>query len=111
GGRPRKPGHAEEPRMTPLVIAAGDPTLADFGHDTWWLVVIKVLFLFLFLLLGTIITIWAERRLLGYMQNRVGPNRAGPFGLLQTLVDGIKLALMEASVPRGAARALVSVAP
>src|SRR5215831_6259667 len=97
--------------MTPLAVAAGDPTLADFGHDTWWLVVIKVLFVFLFLLLGTLIAIWAERRILGYMQNRVGPNRAGPFGLLQTLMDGIKLALMEDIVPRGVDRVLFWIAP
>ncbi len=97
---------------SPLAAAAaGDPTLADFGHDTWWLVVIKVLFVFLFLLLGTLIAIWAERRILGYMQNRVGPNRAGPFGLLQTLMDGIKLALMEDIVPRGVDRVLFWIAP
>jgi NADH-quinone oxidoreductase subunit H len=87
------------------------PTLADFGHDPWWLVIIKVLFVFVFLLLGTIIAIWAERRLLGRMQQRPGPNRAGPFGLLQTLMDGIKLALKEDIVPRGVDKALFWLAP
>jgi NADH-quinone oxidoreductase subunit H len=87
------------------------PTLADFGHDPWWLVIIKVLFIFVFLLLGTIIAIWAERRLLGRMQQRPGPNRAGPFGLLQTLMDGIKLALKEDIVPRDVDLVLFFLAP
>jgi NADH-quinone oxidoreductase subunit H len=87
------------------------PTLSDFGHDPWWVVIIKVLAIFLFLLLGTLFTIWAERRVLGYMQSRPGPNRAGKFGLLQTLMDGIKLALMEDIVPRGVDRVLFWVAP
>jgi NADH-quinone oxidoreductase subunit H len=87
------------------------PTLSDFGHDPWWVVIIKVLAIFLFLLLGTLFTIWAERRVLGYMQSRPGPNRAGKFGLLQTLMDGIKLALMEDIVPRGVDRVLFWIAP
>ena len=102
--------------MTGLAVRAGAPgnnfpTLADFGHDPWWLVIIKVLFVFLFLLLGTLIAIWAERRILGYMQSRPGPNRAGPFGLLQSLMDGIKLALMEDIVPRGVDKVLFWTAP
>jgi NADH-quinone oxidoreductase subunit H len=100
--------------MTGLAAGASGsvfPTLSDFGHDPWWLVIIKVLFIFLFLLLGTLIAIWAERRILGYMQSRPGPNRAGPFGLLQTLMDGIKLALMEDIVPRGVDKVLFWMAP
>jgi NADH-quinone oxidoreductase subunit H len=102
--------------MTGLAVRAGGsgnslPTLADFGHDPWWLVIIKVLFVFLFLLLGTLFAIWAERRVLGYMQARPGPNRAGPFGLLQSLMDGIKLALMEDIVPRGVDKVLFWIAP
>jgi NADH-quinone oxidoreductase subunit H len=87
------------------------PTLASFGHDPWWIVVIKVLIVFLFLLLGTLIAIWAERRIIGRMQQRPGPNRAGKFGLLQSLMDGVKLALMEDIVPRGVDRLLFVIAP
>jgi len=87
------------------------PTLADFGHDPWWLIIIKVLAIFLFLLLGTLFAIWAERRVLGRMQSRPGPNRAGKFGLLQSLMDGIKLALMEDIVPRGVDKVLFWMAP
>jgi NADH-quinone oxidoreductase subunit H len=92
-------------------LAAGDPTLSDFGHDPWWLVIIKVLVVFLFLLLGTLFAIWAERRVLGRMQQRSGPNRAGKFGLLQSLMDGVKLALMEDIVPRGVDKLLFWLAP
>jgi len=92
-------------------VAAADPTLSDFGHDPWWLIIIKVLFVFLFLLLGTLIAIWAERRVLGRMQNRPGPNRAGKFGLLQSLMDGIKLPLKEDIVPRGVDKILFWAAP
>jgi NADH-quinone oxidoreductase subunit H len=100
--------------MTGLAVGAQDstlPTLSDFGHDPWWLVIIKVLAVFLFLLLGTLFAIWAERRVLGRMQARPGPNRAGKFGLLQSLMDGIKLALMEDIVPRGVDKVLFWAAP
>jgi NADH-quinone oxidoreductase subunit H len=97
------------------VLAAGpsgnNPTLASFGHDPWWLIVIKVLAIFLFLLLGTLFTIWAERRVIGRMQQRPGPNRAGKFGLLQSLMDGIKLPLKEDIVPRGVDKLLFVIAP
>jgi NADH-quinone oxidoreductase subunit H len=91
--------------------ASNVPTLADFGHDPWWLVIIKVLIIFVFLLVTTLMAIWAERRILGRMQQRSGPNRAGKFGLLQSLMDGIKLALMEDIVPRGVDRLLFMIAP
>jgi NADH-quinone oxidoreductase subunit H len=87
------------------------PTLASFGHDAWWIVILKVLVIFLFLLLGTLFAIWAERRIIGRMQQRPGPNRAGKFGLLQSLMDGIKLALMEDIVPRGVDKLLFMIAP
>jgi NADH-quinone oxidoreductase subunit H len=97
------------------VLAAGpsgnNPTLASFGSDPWWLIIIKVLAIFVFLLLGTLFTIWAERRVIGRMQQRPGPNRAGKFGLLQSLMDGIKLALMEDIVPRGVDKLLFIIAP
>ena len=73
------------------VEAAADPTLASFGHDTWWLILLKVGVIFAFLMLTTLFMIWAERRVIGRMQQRPGPNRAGKFGLLQSLLDGLKL--------------------
>jgi len=91
--------------------ASNVPTLSSFGHDAWWIIILKVLVVFLFLLLGTLFAIWAERRVIGRMQQRPGPNRAGKFGLLQSLMDGIKLALMEDIIPRGVDRLLFVIAP
>ncbi|HUZ23700.1 MAG TPA: NADH-quinone oxidoreductase subunit NuoH [Streptosporangiaceae bacterium] len=88
-----------------------DPTLASFGNDVWWLVLLKVIVIFAFLVVTTLLTIWAERRVIGRMQQRPGPNRAGKFGLLQSLMDGIKLALKEDIVPRGVDRLLFVMAP
>ncbi len=91
--------------------AAADPSLSSFGHDTWWLVVLKVGVIFAFLMLTTLLTIWAERRVIGRMQQRPGPNRAGKFGLLQSLLDGIKLPLKEDIIPRGVDKLLFVIAP
>jgi NADH-quinone oxidoreductase subunit H len=87
------------------------PTLASFGHDPWWIVLLKVLIIFLFLMLGTLFMIWAERKVIGRMQQRPGPNRAGKFGLLQSLMDGIKLPLKEDIIPRGVDKILFILAP
>jgi len=87
------------------------PTLASFGHNPWWLTCLFVLIIFLFLMITTLMAIWAERRLIGRMQQRPGPNRAGKFGLLQSLMDGIKLPLKEDIVPRGVDKALFLIAP
>jgi NADH-quinone oxidoreductase subunit H len=93
------------------LVSAADPTLGSFFYQPWWLVIIKVLFIFVFLLLMTLFAIWAERRIIGRMQQRPGPNRAGPFGLLQSLMDGIKLALKEDIVPRHVDKLLFVIAP
>ena len=66
----------------PHAPLAAAPTLSDFNELTWWMVLFKVAIIFVFLLLTTMFMIWAERRVIGRMQNRPGPNRAGPFGLL-----------------------------
>jgi len=93
------------------MIFLRNPTLDDFGIDPWWLIVIKVLGVFVVLVLLTLFSIWAERRVVAKMQIRVGPNRVGPFGLLQSLMDGIKLALKEDLVPKNAARFVFLIAP
>jgi NADH-quinone oxidoreductase subunit H len=99
--------------VLPHVLAAPavDPTLADFNQLIWWLVLLKVAMVFLFLLLTTMFMIWAERRVIGRMQNRPGPNRAGPFGLLQPIADALKLPLKEDIVPRTADKLIFWVAP
>jgi len=90
---------------------AQDPTLADFGHDVWWIVVIKILGAFVFGFLMTLLGVWFERRVVGRMAQRPGPNRHGPFGLLQTLADGTKLFFKEDSLPDRADRLVFRFAP
>ncbi|MFD0905352.1 NADH-quinone oxidoreductase subunit NuoH [Actinomadura sediminis] len=101
--------------MSPLaaapLAAPADPTLADFGKDPWWLIGGKVLVIFVFLVLTVLLSMWVERRVIGRMQLRVGPNRAGPQGLLQGLADGIKLALKEDIVPRQVDKVVFVLAP
>jgi NADH-quinone oxidoreductase subunit H len=94
----------------PQVLAV-DSTLSDFNQLIWWMVLLKVAIVFVFLLLTTIFMIWFERRVIGRMQNRPGPNRAGPFGLLQPIADALKLPLKEDIVPTGVDKLVFFVAP
>ena len=81
-------------------LLAQDPTLADFGHDPWWLILIKVVVVFVFGMSMILSGVWFERRVVARMAVRPGPNQVGPFGLLQTLADGIKGMLKEDILPR-----------
>src|ERR1700728_776772 len=92
-------------------VLAADPTLSDFNQLIWWLVLLKVGIVFVFRLLTTIFMIWFERRVIGRMQNRPGPNRAGPFGLLQPIADALKLPLKEDVTPTGVDKLIFFVAP
>jgi NADH-quinone oxidoreductase subunit H len=92
----------------PLAV---DSTLADFNQLIWWMVLLKVGIVFVFLLLTTIFMIWFERRVIGRMQNRPGPNRAGPWGLLQPVADALKLPLKEDIVPTSVDKLVFFIAP
>jgi NADH-quinone oxidoreductase subunit H len=92
-------------------VLAADPTLSDFNQLIWWLVLLKVGIVFVFLLLVTTFMIWFERRVIGRMQNRPGPNRAGPWGLLQPIADALKLPLKEDIIPTGVDKLVFIVAP
>lgn len=75
------------------------------------LALIKSLLILVILLTGFAYATLLERKLVAGMQVRVGPNRVGPFGLLQPLADGVKTAFKEDMMPRGADRFVFSIAP
>jgi NADH-quinone oxidoreductase subunit H len=85
--------------------------IVDFIGPEVIIAAIKVVVIFLILLLVTLLVIWFERRMLADMQARIGPNRWGPFGLLQTLADGIKLFFKEDFRPAAADRWTFVIAP
>jgi len=82
-----------------------------FGQDPWWLILIKTVLIFVILVLLTLFNIWWERRVVARMQHRIGPNVHGPFGLLQSLADGVKLALKEDIIPKAADKWVFLLAP
>ncbi|WP_232678276.1 NADH-quinone oxidoreductase subunit NuoH [Nocardioides sp. R-C-SC26] len=89
----------------------GDGPLAAFGQDVWWIVLVKSLLIFVFLVLLTLFNIWWERRVVARMQHRIGPNVNGPFGLLQSLADGAKLMFKEDIIPKAADKLVFIAAP
>lgn len=100
--------------MTPLVLAQvqGDPLLrGDVDATSVAIVLGKVVVIFVAMLLATMLMVWFERKLHGDMTNRIGPNRAGPFGILQTLADGVKLFFKEDLIPDRAQRRVFIIAP
>lgn len=99
--------------MNPLVLLAqGVADLpSDPGDVALWVPIVKALALFGFLLVSTALLIWGERRIVARMQARIGPNRAGPAGLLQTLADGVKLFFKEDISPRAVDRPVYYLAP
>jgi NADH-quinone oxidoreductase subunit H len=82
-----------------------------FLNDPWWLVLIKVVALFVVLLVWTIFNVWYERRLVAKMQHRIGPIMNGPFGLGQALADGAKLIAKEDFRPKNADKWVFNLAP
>jgi NADH-quinone oxidoreductase subunit H len=80
-------------------------------HDKLWITLIKTIFVFVLLVVMTLMTIWAERRVVARMQQRIGPNRVGPQGLLQSLADGVKLMLKEDIIPTLVDRPVFLIAP
>ena len=81
------------------------------GADPGWLITVKALLVFVVCVVLTLMSVWGERRLVGRMQQRPGPNRVGPFGLVQALADGVKLALKEDLIPAAADKIVFVIAP
>lgn len=92
-----------------LPLAAGE--LSAFGKDPWWIVLIKALGITVLLLVFTIFNVWFERKVVARMQHRTGPKVHGPFGLLQSLADGVKLSLKETIKPKNVDTVIYVMAP
>jgi NADH-quinone oxidoreductase subunit H len=103
------PALAVQEQWTILASEADD--LSAFGQDPAWLWIVKAILIFALLVVLTLFNIWFERRVVARMQHRVGPNVWGPFGLLQSLADGVKLALKEDIIPKAADRVVYILAP
>ncbi|GID95514.1 NADH-quinone oxidoreductase subunit H [Amorphoplanes digitatis] len=99
--------------MTSAMILANaqDPTLETFENDVWWIVLIKLLGVFVILLLLTLFTINYERKVVARMAVRPGPNQVGPKGWLQSLSDGVKLPFKEEIIPKTADKVVYFIAP
>jgi NADH-quinone oxidoreductase subunit H len=99
--------------MTLLALMlAEDPLFSrglDFGVVA--VVIVKTVITFAVLMVSVLFMVWFERKVVADMQNRFGPNRAGPWGLLQTLADGIKLFFKEDLLPDNADRRVFRLAP
>ncbi len=101
--------------MTPPALApllATDPLYSNgLNWQVVLIVLIKVLVVFGALMVSVMLMIWFERKVISDMQSRIGPNRAGPFGIAQTLADGIKLFFKEDLIPDKADRFVFKLAP
>jgi NADH-quinone oxidoreductase subunit H len=94
-----------------ILATPQQPTLEDFGSDVWWIVLIKIVGVFVVLVAMTLFAIVFERKVVARMQQRSGPNRVGPGGSLQSLADGLKLAFKEDIMPALADKPVYFLAP
>ena len=88
--------------LVPLALSETGPV---------WVQLVKAVVIFVFILQIVPMVLWAERRLLGRFQSRLGPNRVGPAGLMQPLADVIKLVSKESSTPATAVPWMMAIAP
>jgi len=98
--------------LHPLLGTTDDPLYSGgVGWVVFLIVLIKVLVVFGALMVAVMLMIWFERKVISDMQSRIGPNRAGPFGIAQTMADGIKLFFKEDLLPDQADRFVFKLAP
>jgi NADH-quinone oxidoreductase subunit H len=97
--------------MNPVLAAAAPGVAADFSQETIWASIVKAVLIVVFLLTSVLFAIWFERKVVARMQVRPGPNWHGPFGLLQSLADAMKLLLKEDMTVTRADRFVYLLAP
>ncbi|WP_454851489.1 NADH-quinone oxidoreductase subunit NuoH [Promicromonospora soli] len=97
--------------MSPVLAAAAPGVAADFSQETIWASIVKAVLIVVFLLTSVLFAIWFERKVVARMQVRPGPNWHGPFGLLQSLADAMKLLLKEDMTVTRADRFVYLLAP
>ncbi|SFB81071.1 NADH-quinone oxidoreductase subunit NuoH [Streptomyces aidingensis] len=93
------------------VSLAEQADLSMFGTDPFWLILIKAVAVFAFIMITVLISIVMERKVIAWMQLRIGPNRHGPWGMLQSLADGVKLMLKEDVIVKAADKPVYLLAP
>src|SRR6185295_604725 len=96
-----------------LMLQTGMTYFEQLFGPTWpavWTIAKIVAIVAPLMLCVAYLTLW-ERKLIGWMQVRLGPNRVGPLGLLQPIADGLKLLVKEIIVPAGASKFLFVLAP
>jgi NADH-quinone oxidoreductase subunit H len=97
---------------TSALLLGTDPLYSNgLNWQVILIVLIKCLVVFGALMVSVMLMIWFERKVISDMQSRIGPNRAGPFGIAQTLADGIKLFFKEDLIPDKADRFVFKLAP
>ena len=96
---------------TAILLSANSTGAADFSNDTWWITLIKAVFIVFWLIISVIMALWVERRGLGRIQTRPGPNVHGPLGLFQAFADAIKLLTKEDIFKRQVDKVLYLMAP
>lgn len=90
---------------------AAAPKGADFSQETWWISLIKALIIIVTLILYVLLALWVERRGLGRIQTRPGPNVRGPLGLLQAVADAGKMVFKENFRLKGADTLIYLISP
>ncbi|WP_439644953.1 NADH-quinone oxidoreductase subunit NuoH [Demequina iriomotensis] len=98
--------------MTGILPTAVQPPVAEaLAGDPLWVVIVKAVLVVVFLLTSVLFAVWFERRVIGRLQERPGPNRLGPFGLLQSVSDAMKLLFKEDITVRASEKILYIAAP